>query len=212
MTALLLSIAILASPVHCTPDVGQMRWDHVKHRLKSDAVTVVGSVWDRDRNGRPSAGDVMRIDEAYRKGRPLAVDETWMLMGRGLAKQVSRTIKRKGLRPAACETPFSVRGIPRIKRPAQLARMLLKRHHREQPTTREVIEADLEDFVADICKSGRNISEKRLAKSLERRARKRHRRVKRSLIRSLARRVAHRSANDCSHLELHSTERTQLTF
>ena len=212
MNALLLSITLLASPVHCSPDVGQMRWDHVKHRLKSQSVTVVGSVWDRDRNGRPSAGDIMRIDEAYRRGRPLAVDETWMRMGRGLAKQVSRTIRRNRIRAAACETAFSVRGIPRIQRPAQLAKILLKRHQREQPTTREVVEADLDDIVAQICKPGKNISEKRLASLLERRVRARHRRVKRAVIRSLARQVAKRSANDCTHLELRSTERPQLTF
>lgn len=121
MIGLTLALALLATPVFCPPDIGHIRWDDVKSKVATDDIEIRGSVWDRDRNGKPSNGDVMRINSARRGGSTIDVSEAWIVLKGELARTVARDLAKSDAR-ASCETPFQIEGVPSIQDGKALAR------------------------------------------------------------------------------------------
>lgn len=113
----------VATTIVCPPEIGQMRWDNIESHIKSDDIALTGTVWDRDRDGKPSAGDVMRIDRATRGGSVIDVTETWMVVKGELARTLARDMKRSEIK-SSCETPFKIEGVPTIHNGKALARYI----------------------------------------------------------------------------------------
>lgn len=125
MTSIALALAAFLVPTAlvCPRDIGQIRWDNIESHIKIDDIELTGTVWDRDRDGKPSAGDVMRIDRATRGGSVIDVTETWVIVKGDLARALARDLKRSDTR-ASCETPFEVEGVPTMRDGKALARYI----------------------------------------------------------------------------------------
>lgn len=121
MTGLTLALVLFATPVFCPPEIGHIRWDDVKSKVAADDIEIRGSVWDRDRNGKPSAGDVMRIESARRGGSTIGISEAWIVLKGELARSVARDLAKSDVR-TSCETPFQIEGAPTIHDGKALAR------------------------------------------------------------------------------------------
>lgn len=123
----LLLAALVASPALATPcptDFGQLRWDNVDQGLEVNPVQVTGSIWDRDRDGKPSAGDVMRIDEAHRGAQGLPIASTWITIDGPLAESLASSVETAPWVTAQCETPIEAEALPRVTTPAEIAHHL----------------------------------------------------------------------------------------
>lgn len=207
MTGLSLALTVLfAAPASCPPDVGQIRWDGVQHGMKSTGVQVTGSIWDRDRDGKPSRGDVMRIDEARRRGAGMAIDEVWVVIDGKLARGLARSVKNsRGLR-MMCETPFEVQGVPRMKSDKALARHLRGGGDAAEPAQRmskaDQARADMAGWADQLCQSKRHISKNALSKRLEAHSARKHRKLRRKTRQRLAREVAQEYAMACARLDV----------
>lgn len=121
MTGSLFALAFLAAPLFCPPDIAHIRWDGVESRVSADDIEIRGTIWDRDRDGKPSAGDVMRIDSARRGGSVIDVSETWVVIKGDFARTLARDLKRSDVRES-CERPFEFEGVPTIHDGKALAR------------------------------------------------------------------------------------------
>ncbi len=124
-TSIALALAAFLAPTTlvCPRDIGQIRWDNIETQIKVDDIELTGTVWDRDRDGKPSAGDVMRIDRATRGGSVIDVTETWVVVKGQLARTLARDMKRSEVR-ASCETPFEIEGVPAMRDGKALARYI----------------------------------------------------------------------------------------
>lgn len=121
MTGITLALAFLAAPVFCPPEIAHIRWDGVQSKVAADDIEIRGTIWDRDRNGKPSAGDVLRVDSARRGGSVIDVTETWMVIKGDFARTLARDLARSDVR-TSCETPFEIEGVPTIHDGKALAR------------------------------------------------------------------------------------------
>jgi hypothetical protein len=154
----------------------------------------------------------MRIDDARRGRTALSIQETWIVLGTSLSKNMARNLRQRRGRGAACETSFAVDGLPKMRNGRALARLLIQQHKRGQPRLRDVIEADMNDLAVEICQPGIDMSERALARLLERKSKVRHRRAKRTLLKRIARSVARQNASLCAHLDVGSKSSLGLTF
>lgn len=203
MTGFTLAIvALFSAPIGCPPDVGQIRWDGVSHGLRADGIVVEGTVWDRDRDGRPSAGDVMRIDDARRKGSSMPIDEVWVVLKGKLAKGVAREMKRQKHVRSACETPFAIEGVPAFESGKALARHLRGQAGGDAAPLSKAdrARADIAGWAAQLCRSKRSISRKDLQVRLETHAARKLKSVERRTRQRLAAEVAREYAMECSKM------------
>lgn len=211
MSLLALAVAgLFSGPVGCPPEVGHIRWDGVE--AVAAGLDIGGTVWDRDRDGKPSAGDVMRIMDV-RKGRAaLAVDETWIVLKGGLASSVAKGHARstaRGVVTAACETPFELQGVPAFDSGQALARHLTDRAPGAPPVSKsEAARAEMAAWAEQLCRSKRSISRDDLARRLETHAAREQKHVARRTRQRLAGEVAAEYAASCTKLALP----TGLTF
>lgn len=204
MTGLLLVAGLLAGPIGCPPEVGHIRWAGVE--ATAAGLDIEGTVWDRDRDGKPSSGDVMRIETA-RKGRhPLAIDETWIVLKGALAKSVARGLARstkKGGVTAACETPFELDDVPSFASGRALAVHLDVQTPGAPPISKtDAARAEMQGWAQKLCRSSRSIDKKELTSTLEAEAARKQRHIKRGTRQRLAREVASEYAASCTKLAL----------
>lgn len=194
-----LAIALLATPLSCPPEGSQVRWEGVQIRI--NGLRVQTTVWDRNRDGRPSSGDLLRVEEA-RKGRTaLNLDETWALMRGRLAKRVRRAVKSRRTR-AACDPLFFIEDVPKASSDRALARLIRANSASMAPTRRQRARSEMSQWAARLCKSKRSISKDQLTQRLEKRALRRHRSLGRGTVHALAEEVAHENAVSCANLRV----------
>lgn len=206
MTALMLLAGLLTTPIGCPPEVGHIRWGGVE--AVAAELAIRGTVWDRDRDGKPSTGDVMRIEDA-RKGRSsLAMDETWIVLKGGLAKGVARGLARsqkRGVVDAACETPFELSDVPAFASGRALARHLDAQDPGAPPVSKtDAARAEMQGWARELCRSKRSISKDDLARRLETHAARKQKHIKRRTRQRLSREVAGEYAAACTKLALPS--------
>lgn len=196
MFALVMTV-LLAAPGNCPPEVGQIKWDgfSFSFNAKGKRMQVSGPIWDRDRNGKPSRGDLFRIDDASHGNG----EATWVVLGAGLARSMNRTFKRGGF-TARCEARFEVKGVPKVGSTAALGRMLLKQGGGDAVDPVTALDQTMRGWADDLCGRKQHIDEKRLRSILEDEARKRLRGYKRSTIKRTARTVAKDYGLKCAHL------------
>ena len=197
MLALAMTV-LMAAPTNCPPAVGQIKWDDFSFSFsaRGKRFDVAGPLWDRDRNGRPSKGDLFRVDSSSQG----AADETWVVVGRGLAGTMNATFKRTQSRlTAVCEARFKIEGVPKVRSKAALGALLLKQGGGAVDPI-DALDGAMREWANGICDKRRNIEEPALAKMLSDRARAKLRGYKGSTINGQARKVAKDYALQCAHL------------
>ena len=198
MNTLTLAIALLASPLSCPAEGSQVRWAGVK--IKAGALRVEATVWDRNRDGRPSAGDLMRVDQARKGRKALGGDETWALVRGRLAKGLRRAARNRRVR-AACDPLFLIENVPKASSGRALARLIRSNGgDAKGPSRRDRARSDMSGWAARLCSSGRSISKAKLTKRLEKRGLRRHRALGARTVRTLAKEGAHENAVSCANL------------
>ena len=198
--ALVLGLAQLA----CPPDVGQIKWMDFEFGFKAKGARyqVTATVWDRDRNGRISGKDLVRVDAATRNGDAMGVSDAWFRVGGKLAKGMDRKRKRLTSLRAACESRFTVEDVPRISSPARLAKKLNSWGGVVRQTASERAEADMEGWASELCKAGRHMEQTELANRLAAKAAYRHKALSKRRRKAVAQQVAKRWAMECAHLKV----------
>ncbi|MCB9523147.1 MAG: hypothetical protein H6702_07165 [Myxococcales bacterium] len=198
--ALILGLAQLA----CPPDVGQIKWMDFEFGFQADGARyqVTASVWDRDRDGRISGKDLVRVDDATRNGDSMGVSDAWFQVGGKLAKGMEGKRKRLQALRAACESRFDVKGVPKITTPGKLAKSLNAWGGvvRQSPTER--LEADMEGWASELCKEGQHMEQSELANRLAAKAAHRHGKIAQRRRQAIAHEVAKRWAMQCAHLKV----------
>ncbi len=201
MVVLTMLIFALHAPVNCPPEVGQIRWDGVQHTLtiKGKRVAVRGTVWDRDRDGKPSHKDLMRIDSASGFG----VDELWIELRGNLAKDIARSLKSKGSAGQRCESRFTVDGVPKVGTARALARLIAGTDGGGGKLTLEDrVRGDMAGWAEQMCGGKTHIGEEQLAQALEARGKRAHSKAGAGTLRRVAHQVAADYSLKCAHLEV----------
>ncbi|MCA9540793.1 MAG: hypothetical protein KC620_17960 [Myxococcales bacterium] len=202
---ILLSVFVAGPALACPKAIRQARWADVRVGLQGQGVTIEGTIWDRDRNGKPSNGDLMRIDAAARNGMPLTLEETWVVLKGDLAAGFARRMGRTQPKPS-CEVLTQVDGVPDFKTDRALARYLRKMDPDPADLPpKEAAYADMTRWAGELCKAKRHISESDLAKRLEANAVRRHRKVRRRTLQAMSKDVAADYALECAHLTVPAT-------
>lgn len=210
MSALSLLVVLLGAPngasVTCPADQGNIRWDGFSfefqaHGKKHDAV---GSLWDRDRNGKPSKGDLMRIDTATAGGRAMGVSEVWITLGGNLAGRFAKRFAKIGPRLSAeCESRFELEGVPQMSSPEALAKHLRAQDSsavQQSPT--EAVEQSMIGWAEERCGSKQHTDEKVLTDWLFQRAMKVHGAVGKARVKTIATEVAKKYGLQCAHFDM----------
>lgn len=179
--------------------MGQIKWDDFTFSFKARGkrMTVTGPLWDRDRNGKPSRGDLYRVDTASHGG----ADETWVVVGNGLARTMRKAFKRGGF-TAVCEARFQIKGVPKMRSAAALGGLLLKQGGGGRVDPLTALDQSMREWAEGLCAKRQHIEEARLAGILSDRAQKRLRGYKRSTIKRTAQKVAKDYALQCAHLSV----------
>lgn len=210
-TALPLGTAVLAAvllgaPGVCPKDVGHIRWDGLEHRVKARGRVwrLTLTVWDRDTDGRPSNGDIVRIDQVRAGGDDTGAGDLWFVARGGLARDLARSYRRAGGRVRArCESRFQVKDVPSLRSGAALGRFLERQvggGAGRGPSKADQARADMAAWADEWCRAGRNLDQKQLAARLYDRARRRYTGLARGRIRALADEVAGEYALSCARL------------
>ena len=199
MNTITLAIALLATPLSCPPEGSQVRWEGVKIRV--NGLRVETTVWDRNRDGRPSSGDLLRVESARKGRKALDLDQTWALMQGRLAQRVRRAVRSRRTR-AACDPLFYIEDVPKASSERALARLIRSNAGSIAPTKRQRARSEMSQWATRLCKSKRSISKAKLAQRLEKRALRRHRALGRGAVRALAEEVAHENAVSCANLRI----------
>lgn len=194
----------LASPVACPPDQGNIRWDGLNYVFSAEGkrFDAAGSLWDRDRNGKPSKGDLMRIDTATAGGRAMSVSEVWITLGPGLAADVQRRFKKVGARlDAQCESRFELEGVPVIASPAALAKHLHAQDAGAPKLSKsEQAEQAMVGWAEARCKPNTHTDEKTLRGWLYDQAARKYGDVPKRELKAIAAEIADKYAIQCAHL------------
>ncbi len=201
LTALLIGLTQLA----CPPDVGQIKWSGLTHDFsaKGARYSVQATVWDRDRNGKVSAGDLVRLEGAQRKGEDLGVSDAWFTVGGALAKALNRRrIKAGGGLQADCESHFTVDKVPRLKTNGQLAKRLNAWGGVVRQSPSEQAEAAMDGWAASLCGEGRHLEQTELANRLAAKAAHQFKGLSARRRKGLAHTVSKRWAMQCAHLKV----------
>lgn len=200
MLGLTLALALLGAPaVGCPPAVGQIRWDGVSYTVRgAKQINITGTVWDRDRDGKPSHNDLMHIQSAD----PLGIDEAWVVLRGALAKDVGRRFKRMEGLTARCESRFEVKDVPKMGTPAALARHLNSLGGTGKVSNAERVRADMQGWADELCKQSKHTSGEALTKFLEDRGMRKHARHGKGLIRRTAHEVAEAFEVACAHFSV----------
>lgn len=200
----LLAALLLASPVACPPDVGQIKWESVEYSFKAQGgrYVISATVWDRDRDGKPSHNDLMRVESATLAGDALAIDQAWVTIRGKLAKKIGRAFKRAGQIPATCESRFQIKGVTRAGSAKGLGRFLRDNAGYRKSSPAEAAQDAMGQWAAEICKGQNHVSEAELTNRLASRARHAHRKVGKKRLKRIARQVAKEWGMQCAHLTL----------
>ena len=161
---------------------------------------VKGTLWDRNRDGRPSSGDLMKITSATANGSALAIDEVWISVRGSLAKSMKRRFKRiKSRVTARCESRFDVENVPRMSSPRALGKHLRTLGGERRLNPRQRAQADITGWAEDICGRGDHVVEEALEAKLFDRAARRHGRVGKGHLKRMARDTAREYTMRCAH-------------
>ncbi|MEZ4465974.1 MAG: hypothetical protein R3F43_16295 [bacterium] len=159
-----------------------------------------GTLWDRDRNGRPSKGDLFRVDSAEAGGDDVGAGEVWAVLGGGLASAFNARFKQigKGLN-STCESRFEVEDVPTVNGADRLGALVLDTGGGPvDPVAR--LNATMRGWADEICAQKKHYEEEQLAGLLADRASREERGFKGSTIRGEARTVARDYGLKCAHL------------
>lgn len=198
----LLAALFLGAPIACPPDVGQIKWSGLEHSFKAQGGRYVinATVWDRNRDGKPSHNDLLRVESATLNGDAIGVSDAWVTIRGGLAKQIGRRFKRSRGLTAACESRFQIQGVPKAASAKRLARLLRDNAGVRTESPAERAQSDMGTWAGEICQGKTHVPEEELARRLARRARHHHRKVSKARLKRIARTVAHEWARECAHL------------
>lgn len=205
MSTLGLLVAFLG-PMACPPDVGQIRWDGLDHVFEAGGkrFEIKASLWDRDRNGRPSDGDLMRISDVSMSPGGLDVDEAWVVVRGELARALDKRYKQVHSRlKTTCEAELAAQDVPKMASTGALATYLRKIGGDGPPPSKaEQAKSDMAGWVSELCRPGRNLGKEALASQLFERASRVHGAAGRGTLKRLAAEVAEANALECAHLDL----------
>ena len=166
MTALILIPIFFLSPSYCPPKLAQIHWTSVKHRLAGQGIVIRGVIFDRDRNRRVSNGDIMRIDEATRRGKQINISEPWLKLTGSLTTQVRRSVRRNRHVKAVCVGRISVRGVARIHSAKALGKRLRNGSEPTRSQRRAAAKSVMQEKVNRVCKNSRNFEVNELSSLL----------------------------------------------
>lgn len=205
MISLLLIGGFLAAPTVCPPDLGIVRWQDVKYQytLAGKPNDVVGSIWDRDRNSRPSDGDLMRVDSATAGGNAMAVNQVWVVVKGNLAKSLAQRLEALGPElKTECDAPFEVPDVPTVATDAALAK-LLRDFDESVPkmTPEQEAEKAMLMWAEERCNKEKYADERTLKDWLLKNGKKSFADLGASKLKKLATELAHSSASKCAHLK-----------
>ncbi|MCB9545558.1 MAG: hypothetical protein H6706_06795 [Myxococcales bacterium] len=196
-------IATLAAPAGCPAEVGQIRWDDFSYTFQAQGkkVTVRGTLWDRDRNGKPSKGDLFRVDDARAGGEDLGASDVWAVLGGGLAGAFNARFKQIGRQlNATCESRFDVEDVPTVNGPDRLGALVLSTGGGGNADPVARLNGTMRGWAEEICAQKKHYDEDELARLLAERAARTERGFKGSTLRGEARTVAKDFGLKCAHL------------
>lgn len=196
---------------NCPPDVGQIKWSGVQFGFSGPGgrYDVDGQIWDRDRDGKPSNGDLLKIDEARHKGQPLSMNPTWVVLKGGLAKDVAAAFARNPPDRATCESRFEVEDVPTMTSGDALATRLRGLSGFTVVSPEDQARNDLSAWAAETCRNkSANIKRADLQKRVLARGRATHRSLGDRTLKALADEVTQTYAMECGQLDVQK----RLTF
>ncbi len=205
MSFTLAALALLATPILCPPQEGQIRWDgfHLKTGPQQQ-YELRGSIWDRDTNGRPSTGDLFRVDEILKDGRGTGAEANYFLIGAGIAPEFAKAFSAiEGELRAACESRVETgKDMTILKTPAALNKFILSLTGGgvQETSKQDLLQAALSIKAEELCKQGKHIAEKDLAVLLAKEAGTASG-LNRNDIRGVAAEVAKKYAFACTRVE-----------
>lgn len=200
MNTLTLAIALLATPFSCPSEGAQVRWAGVK--IKAGKLRIDATVWDRNRDGQPSAGDLMRVDRARKGRKPVGGTETWALIRGSLAKGLKRAARHRRVR-AACDPLFLIENVPKASNGRALARLIRANGGDSPgPTRRDRARTAMSGWAARVCGAGRPVTKAKLRQTLEAKGLRRYGSLGRGTVRRLAEEVAQENAVSCANLKV----------
>ena len=159
-------------------------------------------MWDRNRDGRPSSGDLIRVERARKGRKVISGNETWALVRGSLAKTIRKAARSRRVR-AACDPLFLIEDVPKASNARALARLIRANGNvASAPTRKDRARSDMSGWATRLCNRGKRITKEKLSKMLEKRGMRRHRPLGRGTLRSLADEVAQENAVKCANLKI----------
>lgn len=196
---------------NCPSDVGHIRWNGVQYAFSGPggAYRIEGRLWDRDRDGKPSNGDLMKIEEALHKGQPMSMNPTWVTLKGGLARDLAAAFKRSPPTSSVCESHFEVQDVPVLANDEALALRLRALSGFAVVSPEDAARADLNTWAGDICRTKtHNIKRADLNNRLMTRARHSHKRLGNRVLKTLVDETTAAFAMECGQLDVQK----RLTF
>lgn len=219
MLSLLLPL-VLASPSVC-PESSQLRWNDFPMSVAADAgqVTIRGRLYDRDGDGRPSTGDLFRVDRARTTAGKIKVEQPWMLIDGGLASHFAQRFSEIGRQlSTSCDTRFQIADVPEVDTVDALGRFVhgevvsdAKGERAPTPAAKappppsrvERLNLRMQRWATEICNGKQNVSDDELIDELMTRTRAKWPRIfKRSTMRREATDVAKKFSLKCVKFSL----------
>lgn len=198
-------LLLLAGPVLCPPDQGQIRWDGFSFPLDAHGkkYELRGTLWDRDRNGAPSRGDLYRLDQLLANGRVADIGEAWFVVSGELAARYTRRFKTISKRLTAnCESQFKIEGVETLTSPAALARFLKRNMGgAEKISPEDLMRGDMEGWAGKLCKSRRHVSKDQLADYLAKQAMRRYAKLGKPRVHGIADEIATERVLECARVD-----------
>lgn len=207
---LLLSL-LIAGPavaqIECPPDVGLIRFDDVRVKMKVGRSTyeLTGALFDFDRNAKPSGKDLFRADDIRIDGVGAGSGEPiWFKMSGGVVTTFLRAFKTVKTRRGACVSPFEVEGVPRLGSNGKLASYIRKVTGfapNDGPSRDDKMRGEMAGWAEADCKASGHIDEQTLSARLYHRAMRRYGKIGKGKVRRAANDIAKEFALKCARID-----------
>ncbi|MFN3199422.1 MAG: hypothetical protein ACE366_13545 [Bradymonadia bacterium] len=197
---------VMTAPPVCPKELGQIQWSDISHSFKAGKRRYVlqGSLWDRDTNGKPSSGDLMRVESLNINGRDAGASEVWVVLKGQMAKSVGRSVRKQSDSiTAQCTSRFEVKGVTKVSSPGAFARYLNQvANGGEDIDPLDEVRADMGTWAETMCKrSKKHLSEEALSKALFKKAKRAHRKIRKGNLKAVADETAAQYAVACARLD-----------
>lgn len=139
---------------NCPKQIGQLRWQRVQLNFigPGGSFEIEGDLWDRDHNGKPSAKDLLRIEEVRHQQSAMGLGPTWVVLDGALAKKMLQDFQAKPPSAASCESAVQVQQIAAFSTPADLGAHLRRLAGHRAASYDEIAHEDLVEWTEQLCK------------------------------------------------------------